>query len=86
MTQSRDGADPGATFRVVETLARIDGLLHGLQQLDLPVQVATGLGTDAIHPDRCLTFLHQTTSVQHHIDGVLAKVIPNMHPAGRHDG
>ncbi|MEO8244478.1 MAG: histone deacetylase family protein [bacterium] len=68
---------------------RIDALLQGLHRLGIAPTPPQDCGMDAIaaiHPGRYLTFLQTIHQRWTHIDGASAEVIPNIHPASRHDG
>lgn len=78
----------GAQKPCPEKPSRIDALLSGLQSLGItPSQPADhGPGAiAAIHPERYLTFLQTIHARWSRIEGASAEVIPNVHPASRHD-
>ena len=79
----------GAQKPCPEKPSRIDALLQGLHTLGLTPQEPADHGMDAIaaiHPDRYLTFLQTIHARWSRIDGASPEVIPNIHPASRHDG
>ena len=79
----------GAQKPCPEKPSRIDALLSGLHKLGIQPQAPQDHGIDAIaaiHPDRYLTFLQTIHQRWTRIDGASAEVIPNIHPATRHDG
>ncbi len=72
-----------------EKPTRIDALLGGVAKLGLEVREPQDHGMDAIaaiHPERYLTFLQTIHSRWSRIEGASPEVIPNVHPASRHDG
>ena len=72
-----------------ERPARIDALLSATHRLGLPTESPPDTGLDAIaaiHPARYLSFLQTIHQRWQHIDGASSEVIPNIHPATRHDG
>ena len=79
----------GAQKPCPEKPSRIDALLSGLHKLGLTPSAPTDHGIDAIaaiHPERYLTFLQTIHARWTRIDGASPEVIPNVHPASRHDG
>ena len=79
----------GALKPCPEKPSRIDALLKGLNSLGIAPQEPTDHGLDAIaavHPERYLTFLQTIHARWSRIEGASPEVVPNIHPASRHDG
>ena len=79
----------GAMRPCPEKPTRIDALLGGVAKLGLQVRKPQDHGMDAIaaiHPERYLTFLQTIHARWSRIEGASPEVIPNVHPASRHDG
>ncbi len=79
----------GAQKPCPEKPSRIDALLQGLHKLGIQPLEPQDHGPDAIaaiHPERYLTFLQTIHQRWSRIAGASAEVIPNIHPASRHDG
>jgi len=79
----------GAPRPCPEKPARLDALLGGLAKLGLTPRAPDDHGLDAIsaiHPERYLTFLQTIHARWIRIEGASPEVIPNIHPASRHDG
>jgi acetoin utilization deacetylase AcuC-like enzyme len=72
-----------------EKPSRVSALLQGLHKLGIQPQEPGDHGIDAIaaiHPERYLTFLQTIHARWSRTPGASPEVIPNIHPASRHDG